>query len=77
MGGGGSLQAVRDKPSYKAAVPLAPYNLNSTVFYNSIPSSTPKAFLDWLIVQKDQLFAACRGPNVAHKHFKHYINNVM
>lgn len=72
MGGGGSLAAVRDYPSLKAAVPLAPWHSTksfSTVraptliigadgdtvagvsshsipFYNSIPSSTPKAYLE-------------------------------
>jgi alpha-beta hydrolase superfamily lysophospholipase len=72
MGGGGTLEAVRDNASYKAGVALAPYNLtksfssitvptliigasadiiapdssHSTPFYNSIPTSTPKAFLE-------------------------------
>ncbi|RKR86005.1 cutinase [Micromonospora pisi] len=72
MGGGGSLDAARSRPSLQAAVPLAPWNLtkswsslrvptlivggendsvasvssHSIPFYNSIPSSAEKAYLE-------------------------------
>ncbi|MEU7901298.1 alpha/beta hydrolase [Actinoplanes sp. NPDC049118] len=72
MGGGGSLEAARDRPSLQAAVPLAPWNLtkswsglrvptliiggesdtiasvssHSIPFYNSIPASAEKAYLE-------------------------------
>jgi alpha-beta hydrolase superfamily lysophospholipase len=72
MGGGGSLEAARDRPSLQAAVPLAPWNLtknwsdlrvptliiggesdtvasvssHSVPFYNSIPASSEKAYLE-------------------------------
>ncbi|GHJ45191.1 lipase [Catellatospora sp. TT07R-123] len=72
MGGGGTLEAARSRPSLQAAVPLAPWNLtkswstlsvptmiiggesdtvapvssHSIPFYNSIPSSTEKAYLE-------------------------------
>ena len=72
MGGGGTLEAARDNPSYKAALPLAPWNTtksfstirvptliiggqsdtvapdaqHSIPFYTSIPTSTPKGFLE-------------------------------
>jgi predicted dienelactone hydrolase len=72
MGGGGTLEAARDRPSLQAAVPLAPWNLDkswtdvrvptlivggesdtiapvashSIPFYNTIPSSSEKAYLE-------------------------------
>ncbi|GAB2868880.1 alpha/beta hydrolase family protein [Nocardioides pacificus] len=72
MGGGGTLEAAKDRPSLKAAVGLTPWNLDKTwpeirtaslmigaendsvasttshaiPFYNSIPDSTPKAYLE-------------------------------
>nr|WP_052359809.1 lipase [Actinoplanes friuliensis] len=72
MGGGGSLEAAKDRPSLQAAVPLAPWNTTKTwsglqvptliiggesdtvapvsshsiPFYNSIPSSAEKAYLE-------------------------------
>jgi triacylglycerol lipase len=39
MGGGGSLLAARDNPSYKAAIPMAPWNLSSLAFRTvTVPS---------------------------------------
>lgn len=72
MGGGGSLEAARTRPSLQAAVPLAPWNgtknwstlrvptliigaesdtiapvsSHSVPFYNSIPASAEKAYLE-------------------------------
>ncbi|MBU2664600.1 alpha/beta hydrolase [Actinoplanes bogorensis] len=72
MGGGGSLEAARSRPSLQAAVPLAPWNTtkswstlrvptlivggesdtvapvssHSIPFYNSIPASSEKAYLE-------------------------------
>lgn len=72
MGGGGTLAAARDNPSYKAAVPIAPWHTTKTwsrvtvptliiggesdtiagvsshsiPFYNSLPSSTRKAYAE-------------------------------
>lgn len=72
MGGGGSLEAAKDRPSLQAAVPLAPWNAtkswsslqvptliiggesdtiapvssHSIPFYNSIPASAEKAYLE-------------------------------
>jgi predicted dienelactone hydrolase len=72
MGGGGSLEAARDRPSLQAAVPLAPWNTDkswtelqvptlivggesdtiaavsshSIPFYNSIPASAEKSYLE-------------------------------
>ncbi|MFI7369862.1 alpha/beta hydrolase family protein [Actinoplanes sp. NPDC049668] len=72
MGGGGSLEAARSRPSLQAAVPLAPWNLtkswstlrvptliiggesdsvasvssHSIPFYNSIPASAEKSYLE-------------------------------
>lgn len=72
MGGGGTLEAARSRPSLQAAVPLAPWNTtkswstlrvptlivggesdtvapvasHSVPFYNSIPASAEKAFLE-------------------------------
>jgi predicted dienelactone hydrolase len=72
MGGGGTLEAARTRPSLQAAVPLAPWNTtkswstlrvptlivggesdsvapvasHSVPFYNSIPASAEKAFLE-------------------------------
>jgi len=72
MGGGGTIEAVSDDPSIKAAIPLTPWHLqknwrsvttptliigaqidtiapvalHSIPFYTSIPSSTPKAYLE-------------------------------
>lgn len=72
MGGGGTLEAAKDRPSLRATVGLTPWNLDKTwpeirtpsliigaendtiasvrshsiPFYNSIPSSTPKAYLE-------------------------------
>lgn len=72
MGGGGSLEAASARPSLRAAVPLAPWNLDKTwsevtvptlivgaeadsiapvathsePFYNSIPASSEKAYLE-------------------------------
>uniref|UniRef100_UPI00402B059D Engineered PET hydrolase MtCutM9 n=1 Tax=Marinactinospora thermotolerans DSM 45154 TaxID=1122192 RepID=UPI00402B059D len=72
MGGGGTLRAAENRPSLKAAIPLAPWHLqkdwsnvrvptmiigceNDTVasvsthairFYESLPSSLPKAYLE-------------------------------
>jgi dienelactone hydrolase len=72
MGGGGSLEAISERPSIQAAVPLTPWNLDKTwsevrtptmvigaendsvasvsshsiPFYNSIPSSAEKAYLE-------------------------------
>ncbi|WP_257571175.1 alpha/beta hydrolase fold domain-containing protein [Streptomyces sp. NP160] len=72
MGGGGALEAVKDDPSLRAAVPLTPWNTDTTwpevttptlvigaqnddvappyrharLFYGSVPSSTPKEYLE-------------------------------
>ena len=72
MGGGGTLEAAKDRPSLKAAIPIAPWNLDKTwpeirtptlilggendliapvashaePFYNSIPASAEKAYLE-------------------------------
>jgi predicted dienelactone hydrolase len=72
MGGGGSLEAAKDRPSLQAAVPLAPWNTDkswsddrvptliiggqadtiapvashSIPFYNTIPASSEKAYLE-------------------------------
>lgn len=72
MGGGGTLEAAKDRPSLQAAVPLAPWNTDkswteirvptlivggesdtiapvashSIPFYNSIPASSEKAYLE-------------------------------
>lgn len=72
MGGGGTIEAVSDDPSIKAAIPLTPWHLQKSwsgvttptlvvgaqndgvapvsshaiPFYTSIPSSTPKAYLE-------------------------------
>ncbi|MEU4220211.1 alpha/beta hydrolase [Actinoplanes sp. NPDC026623] len=72
MGGGGTLEAAKDRPSLQAAVPLAPWNAtknwssvrvptliiggesdtvasvssHSIPFYNSIPASAEKAYLE-------------------------------
>ncbi len=72
MGGGGTIEAVSDDPSVKAAIPLTPWHLRKTwsdvrtptlvigaqddsvasvrshaiPFYESIPSSTPKGYLE-------------------------------
>jgi predicted dienelactone hydrolase len=72
MGGGGSLEAISERPSIQAAVPLTPWNLDKTwgevrtptmiigaendsiapvgshsiPFFNSIPSSAEKAYLE-------------------------------
>jgi predicted dienelactone hydrolase len=72
MGGGGTLEAARTRPSLQAAVPLAPWNTTKTwstlrvptaiiggesdtiapvashsvPFYNSIPSSAEKSYLE-------------------------------
>jgi predicted dienelactone hydrolase len=72
MGGGGTLEAARDRPSLQAAVPLAPWNQDkswpddqvptliiggesdtiapvashSIPFYNTIPASSEKAYLE-------------------------------
>jgi predicted dienelactone hydrolase len=72
MGGGGSLEAARSRPSLQAAVPLAPWNAtkswsslrvptmivggesdtiapvssHSIPFYNTIPSSAEKAYVE-------------------------------
>jgi predicted dienelactone hydrolase len=72
MGGGGTLEAARDRPSLQAAVPLAPWDLtkswsdlrvptliiggesdtvapvasHSIPFYNSIPASAEKSYLE-------------------------------
>lgn len=72
MGGGGTLEAAKDRPSLRATVGLTPWNLDKTwpeirtpsliigaendtiasvrshsiPFYNSIPSSTAKAYLE-------------------------------
>ncbi|HZG04880.1 MAG TPA: alpha/beta hydrolase [Streptomyces sp.] len=72
MGGGGSLEAAKDRPSLKAAIPLTPWNLDSSwreittptfivgadgdtiapvsshaePFYESLPSSTDRAYLE-------------------------------
>ena len=72
MGGGGTLEAVKDRPSLQAAIPMTPWNLdktwpevgtptlvigaqNDTVapvtshsepFYQSLPASTDKAYLE-------------------------------
>jgi predicted dienelactone hydrolase len=72
MGGGGSLEAISDRPSIQAAVPLTPWNLDKTwgevrtptmiigaqndsvasvgsysiPFYNSIPASAERAYLE-------------------------------
>jgi predicted dienelactone hydrolase len=72
MGGGGSLEAISDRPSIQAAVPLTPWNTDKTwgevrtptmiigaendsiasvgshaiPFYNSIPASSEKAYLE-------------------------------
>ncbi len=72
MGGGGSLEAAKERPSLKAAVPMTPWNLDKTwpevttptfifgaeadtiapvrthaePFYEALPASTPKAYLE-------------------------------
>lgn len=72
MGGGGTLEAAKDRPSLKAAIPMTPWNLDKTwpevttptfvvgaeadtiapvashaePFYSSLPSATPKAYLE-------------------------------
>src|SRR4051794_16797155 len=72
MGGGGTLEAAKDRPTLKAAVPLTPWNTDKTwpevrtptmiigaqsdtvapvashaiPFYNSIPSTTEKAYIE-------------------------------
>ena len=72
MGGGGTLEAAKDRPTLKAAVPLTPWNTDKSwpeirtptmifgaqsdtiaspashaiPFYNSIPSTTEKAYLE-------------------------------
>ncbi|CAM5587565.1 dienelactone hydrolase family protein [Streptomyces atroolivaceus] len=72
MGGGGTLEAAKDRPSLKAAIPLTGWNLDKTwpevrtptlivgadgdtvasvashsePFYNSLPSSLDKAYLE-------------------------------
>ncbi|WP_432486999.1 poly(ethylene terephthalate) hydrolase family protein [Kineococcus sp. SYSU DK018] len=72
MGGGGSLEAVKDNPAIQAAIPLTPWNTDKTwyevstptliigaeddtvapvrshsePFYDTIPSSTDKAYLE-------------------------------
>ncbi|WP_211240950.1 alpha/beta hydrolase family protein [Hamadaea tsunoensis] len=72
MGGGGTLEAANSRPSLKAAVPIAPWNLTTNwsgvrvptmiwggqadtiapvaahaiPFYNSLPSSTEKAYIE-------------------------------
>lgn len=72
MGGGGTLEAVEDDPSLKAAIPLTPWDMNKNFsgittptlivgaqndsvasvrshaepFYESIPESTSKAYLE-------------------------------
>jgi dienelactone hydrolase len=72
MGGGGTLEAAKDRPSLRAAVGLTPWDLDKTwpeirtpslvigaeddtvapvashaiPFYTSIPSATPKAYLE-------------------------------
>jgi len=72
MGGGGTLEAAKDRPTLQAAVPLQPWNTDKTwpeiqvptmiigaendtiapvgshaiPFYNSIPSSAEKAYLE-------------------------------
>lgn len=72
MGGGGTLEAAKDRPSLKATVGLTPWNTDKTwpeittpslivgaqndsvappaqhaiPFYGSIPSSTPKAYIE-------------------------------
>ncbi|MEU8818812.1 alpha/beta hydrolase [Actinoplanes sp. NPDC048796] len=38
MGGGGSLEAARDRPSLQAAVPLAPWNLTKSWSSNRVPT---------------------------------------
>ncbi len=85
MGGGGSLLAARDNPSYKAAIPMAPWNLSSTAFstvrvpamifgcqddsiapvsshavpfYNAIPSSTRKNYVE---IRNDDHFCVMNG----------------
>jgi predicted dienelactone hydrolase len=72
MGGGGTLEAATDNPSYKAALPLTPWHTtksfrsnrvptliiggssdtvapdgsHSIPFYNSLPSTTPRIFME-------------------------------
>lgn len=72
MGGGGTLEAVKDRPSLKAAIPLTPWNADKTwpevttptlvigaendsiapvasharPFYQTLPSSTPRTYLE-------------------------------
>ncbi|MFV0132213.1 alpha/beta hydrolase [Streptomyces sp. HMX87] len=72
MGGGGSLEAAKSRPSLQAAIPLTPWNLDKTwpevrtptmiigadgdtvapvsshsePFYNTLPSSTDRAYLE-------------------------------
>jgi predicted dienelactone hydrolase len=72
MGGGGSLEAAKSRPSLQAAIPLTPWNLDKTwpevstptlivgadgdsvapvsshaePFYNNLPSSTDRAYLE-------------------------------
>jgi triacylglycerol lipase len=85
MGGGGTLLAARDNPSYKAAIPMAPWNLSSTAFrtvsvptmifgcqddtiapvsshaipfYNAIPSSTRKNYVE---IRNDDHFCVMNG----------------
>jgi predicted dienelactone hydrolase len=38
MGGGGTLEAARDRPSLQAAVPLAPWNLTKSWSSNRVPT---------------------------------------
>jgi predicted dienelactone hydrolase len=38
MGGGGTLEAARDNPNYKAAVPLAPWNLTKSFSRITVPT---------------------------------------
>ncbi len=89
MGGGGTLEAVRDNPGYKAGVPLAPWNTtksfsritvptliiggsadtvapdgqHSIPFYTSIPSSTPKIFME--LRGASHFFPQSSDPNVS------------
>ena len=72
MGGGGVLEAAKDRPSLKAGIPMTPWNLDKTwgeittpmyiigaewdtiapvathaiPFYNSLPSSTDRAYME-------------------------------
>ncbi|MFH0245041.1 alpha/beta hydrolase [Streptomyces sp. HK10] len=38
MGGGGSLEAAKDRPSLKAAIPLTPWNLDKTWYEITVPT---------------------------------------